>query len=58
MLPWKLFAGGRQPAGGLVKTDRTGRSGLYKVGDKVVYPHHGAGTVVKKEKRTVLGEER
>jgi CarD family transcriptional regulator len=31
---------------------------LYKVGDKVVYPHHGAGTVVKKEKRTVLGEER
>ena len=31
---------------------------MYKVGDKVVYPHHGAGTVVKKEKRTVLGEER
>jgi CarD family transcriptional regulator len=35
-----------------------GRSGLYKVGDKVVYPHHGAGTVVKKDKRKVLGEER
>jgi CarD family transcriptional regulator len=34
------------------------RRGLYKVGDKVVYPHHGAGTVVKKESRTVLGEER
>src|SRR2546425_10548740 len=33
-------------------------AGLYKVGDKVVYPHHGAGTVVKKEKRKVLGEER
>jgi CarD family transcriptional regulator len=31
---------------------------LYKVGDKVVYPHHGAGTVVKKEKRVVLGEKR
>jgi len=31
---------------------------LYKVGDKVVYPHHGAGTVVKKEKRTILGQER
>jgi CarD family transcriptional regulator, regulator of rRNA transcription len=45
-------------AGGLVKTDGTGRLGLYKVGDKVVYPHHGAGTVVKKEKRKVLGEER
>jgi CarD family transcriptional regulator len=31
---------------------------LYDVGDKVVYPHHGAGTVVKKEVRTVLGEQR
>jgi CarD family transcriptional regulator len=31
---------------------------LYKVGDKVVYPHHGAGTVVKKEKREVLGQSR
>jgi CarD family transcriptional regulator len=31
---------------------------LYKVGDKVVYPHHGAGTVVKKENREVLGEKR
>jgi CarD family transcriptional regulator len=31
---------------------------LYKVGDKVVYPHHGAGTVVKKERREILGEKR
>jgi CarD family transcriptional regulator len=31
---------------------------LYKVGDKVVYPHHGAGTVVKKEQRDVLGQKR
>jgi len=31
---------------------------LFKVGDKVVYPHHGAGTIVKKEKRLVLGEKR
>jgi CarD family transcriptional regulator len=31
---------------------------LYKVGDKVVYPHHGAGTVVKKEQREVLGQKR
>jgi CarD family transcriptional regulator len=36
----------------------TGEHGLYKVGDKVVYPHHGAGTVVKKEKREVLGQTR
>jgi CarD family transcriptional regulator len=33
-------------------------SGLFKVGDKVVYPHHGAGTVVKKEQREVLGQKR
>ena len=31
---------------------------MYKVGDKVVYPHHGAGTVVRREKREVLGEKR
>ena len=31
---------------------------MYKIGDKVVYPHHGAGTVVKREKREVLGEKR
>jgi CarD family transcriptional regulator len=31
---------------------------LYRVGDKVVYPHHGAGTVVKKESRDVLGQKR
>jgi CarD family transcriptional regulator len=52
------FAGGCPPAGGLVNQTGIGRLDLYKVGDKVVYPHHGAGTVVKKEKRKVLGEER
>ena len=31
---------------------------MYDVGDKVVYPHHGAGTVVKKELREVLGAKR
>jgi CarD family transcriptional regulator, regulator of rRNA transcription len=31
---------------------------LFKLGDKVVYPHHGAGTVVKKELRDVLGQKR
>ncbi len=31
---------------------------MYKVGDKVVYPHHGAGTVVKKESREILGQKR
>ena len=31
---------------------------MYKVGDKVVYPFHGAGTVVRKENRSILGQER
>ena len=30
----------------------------FKVGDKVVYPHHGAGKVLKKEKKKLLGESR
>ena len=30
----------------------------YAIGDNVVYPHHGAGKVLKKEQKTVLGEER
>lgn len=31
---------------------------IYEVGDKVVYPHHGAGKVTRKEKREVLGKQR
>ena len=31
---------------------------MFEVGEKVVYPHHGAGTVVEKELRTVLGQKR
>ena len=31
---------------------------MFDVGDKVVYPHHGAGTIEKKEVKVVLGEER
>ena len=30
----------------------------FELGDNVVYPHHGAGKVCKKEKRTMLGQER
>ena len=30
----------------------------YEVGDQVVYPHHGAGKVLKKERKEVLGERR
>lgn len=31
---------------------------MYKVGDKVVYPKHGAGTIVGVEEREVLGEKK
>ncbi len=31
---------------------------MYEVGDKVVYPHHGAGKVVMKEVKEVLGQQR
>src|SRR4051812_45197661 len=30
----------------------------FEIGDNVVYPHHGAGKVLKKEKRKMFGEER
>ncbi|MGI8429592.1 MAG: CarD family transcriptional regulator [Solirubrobacteraceae bacterium] len=30
----------------------------FKVGDNVVYPHHGAGKVLRKELKEVLGERR
>jgi CarD family transcriptional regulator len=31
---------------------------IYEIGDQVVYPHHGAGKVIKKEIKKLLGEER
>jgi CarD family transcriptional regulator len=30
----------------------------FEVGDSVVYPHHGAGKVIRKEQKEVLGESR
>jgi CarD family transcriptional regulator len=30
----------------------------FEIGDNVVYPHHGAGKVVRKEQKEVLGESR
>jgi CarD family transcriptional regulator len=30
----------------------------FQVGDNVVYPHHGAGQVIKKEEKDILGEKR
>jgi len=30
----------------------------YEIGDNVVYPHHGAGQVLKKEHKEILGEKR
>jgi len=34
-----------------------GSSVTYKPGDRVVYPHHGAAVIEKKEKRKAFGEE-
>ena len=31
---------------------------MYEVGDKVVYPHHGAGNIIKKELKEILGQKR
>jgi CarD family transcriptional regulator len=31
---------------------------VYEVGDHVVYPHHGAGKVLKKDMKEMLGEKR
>ncbi len=31
---------------------------MFKVGDKVVYPNHGAGTIVAIEKKDILGEKK
>ncbi len=31
---------------------------MYEVGDKVVYPHHGAGKIMKIERKEVLGQLR
>jgi CarD family transcriptional regulator len=41
-----------------VKPATDGVAVKYKVGDKVVYPHHGAGKVLKKEKKEMLGNLR
>jgi CarD family transcriptional regulator len=30
----------------------------FEVGDNVVYPHHGAGKVIRKEQKEILGERR
>jgi CarD family transcriptional regulator len=30
----------------------------FEIGDNVVYPHHGAGKVLRKEDKEVLGESR
>ena len=55
-----VHAGRKKLLTGGFFVNRTTRGGkrLFDVGDKVVYPHHGAGTIVSKDTRTVLGQER
>ncbi len=42
----------------LPSTQEQGGNQVFEVGDKVVYPHHGAGKVLKKEQKEVLGQRR
>ena len=43
----------------MVRGNDVSRSAVFKVGDKVVYPHHGAATVERREKRlTPTGEKK
>ncbi len=37
---------------------KTGGANLFKVGDKVVYPMHGAGIIDGVERKEILGEEK
>jgi len=53
-----LFVGRTGFVGRTIGSDDGRAKRVFDVGDKVVYPHHGAGTVVSKDKRIVLGEER
>jgi CarD family transcriptional regulator len=50
--------GGSDELAGDLEIDRETRDLTYEVGDHVVYPHHGAGKVLKKEVKEVLGEKR
>ena len=50
--------GGSDELAGDLELDHQTRDLNYEVGDHVVYPHHGAGKVLKKEIKEVLGEKR
>lgn len=39
-------------------TTKSGGKAPFKVGDKVVYPHHGAAAIVKREKLEMKGEKK
>src|SRR5919206_39261 len=41
-----------------LEVERDAAQTTYEVGDHVVYPHHGAGKVLRKEVKEVLGEKR
>jgi CarD family transcriptional regulator len=41
-----------------IELEVDGEAAVYEIGDNVVYPHHGAGKVLKKEMKEVLGEKR
>jgi CarD family transcriptional regulator len=52
----KAAAKSTQPAAPATTTRRAKPKTPFKVGDKVVYPHHGAATIIKKERIEFSGE--
>jgi CarD family transcriptional regulator len=57
MFVWQFGSSANVPVGRAAPQRQRG-GWLYDVGDKVVYPHHGAGKVIKKEMKEVLGQNR
>lgn len=55
--PAKKQAAGSRQTGSVAKTQSSRRApgSPFSVGDKVVYPHHGAAVIVKKERREFNG---
>lgn len=54
----RAIAAGKSPGGEVTPGGPSGESASpFRVGDKVVYPHHGAATIIKREKISFAGEK-
>jgi CarD family transcriptional regulator len=50
--------GASDPAGSLGGSPQNGEPMIFEVGETVVYPHHGAATIIEVKKRVIRGEEK